>query len=247
MMQSINHSDMYPRPEYDWLTIANRLDRFRDRHNGEELILICNGPSLNKIDFDKIRKRTIMGLNKIYLGFSKYKFYPSYYLAVNKQVILQSISAIKALKCVNFIASGDYNGSVKQGPLTHWIKADLPPMGFSKDICMGIHQGWTVTHAALQVAYFMGFERVIIVGMDHRYQYEGLPNELTEISGPDPNHFCPDYFQGCFWNNPDLSQAEESYRIAKHAYEEAGRSIVDCTVDGACEVFDKRSLQEVLP
>ncbi len=187
-----------------------------------------------------------MGLNKIYLGFSRYKFYPNYYLAVNREVISQSASAIKDLKCINFIAAGDYEEKIQSGPLTHWIKTDLPPMGFSKDICMGIHQGWTATHAALQIAYFMGFQRVIIVGMDHRYQYEGLPNELKEMPGPDPNHFCPDYFRGCLWNNPDLIQAEEAYRIAKHYFEEDGRSIIDCTVDGACEVFQKRSIYEAL-
>lgn len=246
MRQQISQSDIEPKPEYDWLAIANRLERFRARHKGEDLILICNGPSLNKTDFGKLRKKNIMGLNKIYLGFSKYKLYPRYYLAVNQQVISQSSSAIKDLKCVNFIASGDYHGKIQSSTLTHWIKADLPPMGFSKDICLGMHQGWTVTHAALQIAYFMAFQRVIIIGMDHRYQYEGLPNELKEMSGPDPNHFCSDYFQGCLWNNPDLGQAEEAYRIAKHAYEEAGRSIIDCTVDGACEVFEKRSLHEVL-
>jgi hypothetical protein len=245
-MSMMTQSDTHPRPEYDWLTIANRLDRFRDCHKGEEIILICNGPSLNKTDFSKLRGRTIMGLNKIYLGFSKYKFYPNYYLAVNKEIISQSASAISRLRCVNFIASGNHEGKIQSGPLTHWVKADLSPMGFSKDICFGIHQGWTVTHAGLQVAYFMGFSRVIIVGMDHRYQYDGHPNELKEMTGPDVNHFCPDYFRGCLWNNPDLSQAEDAYRIARHTYEEAGRAIIDCTVDGACKVFDKCSLEEVL-
>jgi hypothetical protein len=242
MFQSHTH----PTPENDWLTIANRLERFRDRHKGEELVLVCNGPSLNKTDFLLLRNKVIMGLNKIYLGFPLYKFYPRYYVAVNKEVIMQGAERISTLKCVNFIASGNYQGKIASSPWTHWLKADLQPMGFSKDICLGVHQGWTVTHVALQIAFFMGFERVVIVGMDHRYEYEGRPNELKRMTGPDLNHFCANYFQGCAWNNPDLSNAEEAYRIARYTYEQDGRSIIDCTVDGACEIFEKRSLREVL-
>lgn len=230
----------------DWLTIANRLARFKDRHKGEQMVLICNGPSLNRTDFARVKKLPLMGLNKIYLGFKKYKIYPRYYAAINQEVIMQSAEVIANLKCINFIAAGNEPDPIQASSLTYWIKADLPPLGFSTDLCQGVHQGWTVTHVGLQIAYFMGFAQVVIIGMDHRYVYEGKPNELKRMEGPDSNHFAENYFQGCMWNNPDLNRAEEAYRIARHTYEKAGRSIIDCTVDGACNVFEKRSLHEVL-
>lgn len=247
MRSSIGSHNHIP-PHQDWLAIANRLERFKDRHKGEQMVLICNGPSLNRTDFDRARKVAMMGLNKIYLGFRKYKIYPRYYAAINREVIHQSAEAIANLKCVNFIAASDEAADcIQSSSLTHWIKADLPPLGFSTDLCQGVHQGWTVSHVGLQIAYYMGFTQVVIIGMDHRYAYEGKPNELKKMEGPDPNHFDKNYFQGCAWNNPDLSHAEEAYRIARHTYEKAGRSIIDCTLDGACNVFEKRSLHEVLP
>jgi len=233
--------------ELDWLHIANRLERFKDCHKGEQMVLICNGPSLNNTDFSHIRRQHTMGMNKIFLGLKIYKFHPRYYVAVNAKVIEQSEAQIKKLNCIQFIPPQPTSSSLKESALTYWVKTDLHPKGFSTDITSGIHQGWTVTHVALQLAYFMGFQRVLIVGMDHRYQYDGLPNDLKTLTGPDPNHFIDSYFQDCLWNNPDLNQSEESYSIARHTYELDGRSIIDCTVDGACEVFEKRSLAEVLP
>lgn len=230
----------------DWLRIADRLQRLENRHKGEQMVLICNGPSLNRTNFNLIRNHHTMGLNKIFLGFSRYKIYPRYFVAVNQEVIKQSEAQIHKLACVKFIPPQENNKALQQSALTYWIKADLPPMGFSTDLTLGVHQGWTVTHVGLQIAYYMGFNRVIIVGMDHRYEYRGHPNELMSMRGPDPNHFTDSYFQDCLWFNPDLSRSEEAYRIARYTYESAGRSIIDCTVDGACEVFKKDSLQAVL-
>jgi hypothetical protein len=233
--------------EPNWLHIANRLQRFKGCHKGEQMVLICNGPSLNRTDFSRIRKQLTMGMNKIFLGLNRYKLYPRYYAAINNKVIEQSESQIKKLNCIQFIPPQASTSLLQESAFTYWIKCDLASKGFSTDITTGIHQGWTVTHAALQIAYFMGFQRVIIVGMDHRYTYEGNPNELKSMDGPDPNHFIDSYFQGCEWNNPDLNRSEESYSIARHTYELDGRCIIDCTVDGACQVFEKRSLTEILP
>jgi hypothetical protein len=232
--------------DLDWLGIANRLERFRNRHKGERAIVLCNGPSLNRLDFRRIRKEHIIGLNKIYLGFDRFKIYPRYYVAINHQVIKQAAASIKKLKCVNFVPPTEgLSSGLSETAYTHWIKADLQPLGFSEDICNGVHQGWTVTHVALQIAYFMGFQTVAIAGMDHRYYFDGHPNELRILDGPDPNHFSPDYFQDLAWNNPDLKSAEKAYRLARIHYEADGRQIFDCTIGGACDVFLKGKLEEV--
>lgn len=231
--------------DLDWLAIANRLEKFRNRHLGERAVLLCNGPSLNKVDFRKLRGERIIGLNKIYLAFDELRIYPCYYIAINKYVLDQSASMIKALKCVNFIPplEGLMSG-LTESIYTHWIKADLNPFGFSEDICNGVHQGFTVTHVALQIAYFMGFQTVVIVGMDHQYQFDGRPNEVSIMNGPDPNHFCDNYFMNTAWNHPDLSAAESAYRLARDHYEADGRLILDCTIGGACDVFQKSSVEE---
>jgi hypothetical protein len=192
------------------------------------------------MDLSFLRHECVIGMNKIYLGFRKFRFYPKYYVAVNAKVIEQAASEIKQLNCVKFIGDRCGQSIVKEDALTYHVNTTLPPSRFCGDITKGLHEGWTVTYAALQIAYFLGFHDVVIIGLDHRYRYNGNPNESKKMEGPDPNHFCEDYFgYGQKWDNPDLRNSEESFQIARAEYESDGRCIVDATVDGACTVFDK--------
>lgn len=217
----------------------NRLDTFKNRHRGERGVIVANGPSLNQMDLSFLKYERVIGLNKIYLGFSRFCFYPRYLVMVNKKVIEQSASVLPTISCVKFIGERGAD-LVPLDPLTHHIKTKNVSQRFSTDITSGVNEGWTVTYAALQIAFFLGFSEIVIIGMDHRFEYVGHPNESNIIQGQDPNHFSPSYFGGGqSWDNPDLVKSEESYRIARAEFERDGRRIIDATVNGACLVFEK--------
>lgn len=223
----------------------NRLSILRDRHRGERCVLMANGPSLNRMDLSFLRGETVIGMNKIFLGFRKFGFYPKYYVAVNRKVLEQSAGRIKALNCVKFI-SDRADGLIREDGLTYRINTTRAPSRFCHDIHRGVHEGWTVTYAALQVAYYLGFREVFVIGMDHRFEYTGGANQSQRLDGPDPNHFSSEYFgHGQHWDNPDLPHSEESYRIARAEFEKDGRRILDATVDGACNIFEKVDYREV--
>ena len=186
-----------------------------------------------------------MGLNKIYMGFARFKFYPRYYVAINQLVIKQSVDAIKQLNCIRFLKDLGADNTIPESALTYMMHSRPEPR-FHKDLTKGFFEGYTVTYAALQIAFFMGFDSVVIVGMDHHYTFHGAPNETHKLSGQDPNHFDPNYFSGHNWDNPDLKNSELFYAMAREAYEADGRRIIDCTTDGACTVFEKGSLEEVM-
>lgn len=227
------------------MTVVPRVKSLQDRHHGDTVVLVANGPSLNRMDLRPLRQATVIGMNKIYLGFKRFGFYPRYYVAVNQKVIEQSADQIKAMNCVKFIGQRSCNLIPEDG-LTYHIDTQQPPARFCHDISHGLHEGWTVTYAALQVAYFLGFQMVIVIGMDHRFEYSGAPNEACVLNGPDPNHFSPDYFgHGQTWDNPDLARSEESYRIARVEFEKDGRRIIDATLGGACTVFEKANFAEL--
>lgn len=214
------------------------LRLLKNRHKSERVVIVCNGPSLNKMDLSFLKNEHVIGLNKIYLGFKKYKFYPKYYVAVNEKVLRQSYQEINALTCVKFLS----NRAVElfnENSLTHIINTSNPKERFFKDISKGLEEGWTVTYAALQIAYYLGFKQVIIIGMDHRFSFQGKPNEAKYLKGEDSNHFCSSYFSNKEWDNPDLENSEKSYQIAKNIFELNNCEILDATVDGACDIFKK--------
>ena len=86
----------------------------------------------------------------------------------------------------------------------------------------------------------MGFSQVILVGVDHSYQFSGQPHVEVTSSGDDPNHFAGNYFgKGFRWHLPDLEGSELAYRVAKHMFQINGRNICDATIGGKLEVFPK--------
>jgi len=217
----------------------------KNRHVGQRAVLVCNGPSLSQMDLGFLTKETVIGLNKIYLGLREFRFYPKYLVAVNKKVLQQSVHEIKQMTCIKFL-SNHCPETYQDDALTNVIETHNPQDYFCTDITKGVHEGWTVTFAALQVAFFLGFKEVVIIGMDHRYKYVGAPNQAQIIPGEDPNHFSNAYFGfGQSWDNPDLERSEKSYRVANDIYNKNNRRIVDATLDGACTIFEKKDYRTV--
>ena len=223
------------------------LRLMRNRHAGEDCILMCNGPSLNRVDFSRIPpgRYVFFGLNKIHLGAAQLGVVPRYVAAVNKKVIEQASTEIRQSPSIKFVSNRVPEEVVPEGPKTMRINTAHLPAGaqrFSDEVESYIHEGWTVTHVALQLIYHLGFSRVFVVGMDHRFRQHkpGAENTESTIAGKDVDHFHPGYFGGGQkWDLPDLHESEKSYHAAKEAFEADGREIWDCTIDGACEVFPK--------
>lgn len=225
--------------------MMNRLNFLQNRHVNERVVLIANGPSLNKMDLSFLKNEITIGLNKIYLGFSKFKFYPRYYVAINQKVIEQAHEEIKRLNCIKFISNKSVH-LIPENALTYHINTMHPPKRFCTDISKGVHEGWTVTYAALQIAYYLGFNKVVIIGMDHNFSYTGKPNEEQVVKDEDINHFCANYFgYGQKWDNPDLEHSEESYHFAKTVFEQDNRQIIDATVNGCCQIFAKADYKKI--
>jgi hypothetical protein len=67
-----------------------------------------------------------------------------------------------------------------------------------------------------------------------------VPNTTVVSQGDDPDHFNASYFgKGFRWQLPDLETSEHSYRMARQAYERAGRQVLDATVGGKLTIFPK--------
>jgi hypothetical protein len=120
------------------------------------------------------------------------------------------------------------------------------PESFSPDMTKRIFEGFTVTNVALQLAFYMGFDETILIGVDHNYATKGPPNTTVVSSGDDPNHFAPGYFgKGFRWQLPDLEGSERAYCLAKDAYASSNRRILDATIDGKLTVFPKADYESL--
>lgn len=215
-----------------------RIQALQDKYKGQRCFIIGNGPSIKDTDLTLLRNEVTFGLNRIYLLFNQIGFPTSYFVSVNRLVIEQCAQDIIDLPCPKFI-SWHCHDLVSFSNSMMFLHS-RPEVTFHTDITRGVWEGTTVTYVALQIAYYLGFDKVILVGVDHSFTTQGQPHATVVSQGDDPNHFDPQYFgKGFRWQLPDLETAELAYRMAKFHFERAGREVVDATIGGKLQVFPK--------
>jgi len=103
----------------------------------------------------------------------------------------------------------------------------------------------------MQLAYYLGFSEVYLIGMDFSYQIRETDKKAagtTLISNDDDvNHFHPDYFgKGKKWHDPKLENVAKNYILAKKMFEKDGRKIYNATIGGELEIFERKDFYSLL-
>jgi hypothetical protein len=237
----------YDKPLYRkwYFKHAPRLIRFKDKHKGQDCFIIGNGPSLKSMDLSPLRNYHTFGLNKIYLLFDKVDLDLSYHAAVNNLVIEQSAREFERLTCPSFLSFKNANNLIQSYEHIYYLFTGSTHT-FHRNIIEKIWDGATVTYVAMQIAFYMGFERIFLVGVDHSFRASGAPNEKQFMKGEDQNHFDPNYFGNKEWQVPNLEASELAYHLAGYFFNRDGRRIYDATVNGKLEIFPKISYEEAL-
>lgn len=226
-----------------------RLRALRDTHRGGKAVILCNGPSLLKVDFDRIDASGVptIGLNKINLLYDRTDHRPAYIVTVNPLVIEQNLEFFNTTETSLFIDAVAARKGLKTRRNVHYLHSTGIHGAFAGDVSMSLFQGFTVTYVALQVAYHLGFREVALVGCDHSFAAKGPANQVVNAGDSDPDHFDPNYFAGDMkWQLPDLLESEMAYLKALRVYEESGRHLYNCTEGGKLDILPRKALAEFL-
>ncbi len=225
----------------------NKIKKIKNKHRGEVGYLIANGPSLNNINLNRLKKYPTIGMNRIYLK----NFKPTYYVVEDHMLAEDNAEEISNLKGSEMFIPRDLSYCIKNNSGNiiytnmHRRYDNFPQFGrnFSKDC----YWGGTVTYYGMQLAYYLGFKKLYIVGLDHSYEVpKKEKGEKIVAKIADPNHFDPRYFgPGKRYHRPDMSNMEDSYKKAKKVYELSGRKIINATPASKLKVFRKTTLKEI--
>ncbi len=224
-----------------------RLAALKDTHKGQRCFIIGNGPSLKNTDLSKLKNEFTFGMNRVYLAFPEWGFSTSYLVSVNSLVIEQCAEDFLNLQIPTFFSWRSRKYFEQVGKLASqqtnqptFIHTTYTGPKFATDVTGRLWEGATVTYVCLQLAFHIGFETAILIGVDHSFATQGKPNTTIVSQGDDPNHFNAQYFgKGFRWQLPDLDTSEVGYWMAKQAYDDAGRKVLDATVGGKLQVFEK--------
>ena len=205
-----------------------QISDLRDIHKGKRCFIIGTGPSLNKTDFSLIKDEILFGVNSLYRGFKMFGIGCKYYAVSDTRVWNKHSDEILNLDAVVFISSEIANSIgvpqnvvVVQDIGSMWIERR-----FSKNIEFGAFNGDTIIiDICLQSCFHMGFSEVYLLGCD------------CEDTG---------HFDDKEVGKANLNKLFTSYAVCKLAFEQDGRKIINCTDGGILEIFERKSLREVM-
>jgi len=238
---AFQHASQWPNATlHPWRrTSIRQLAGFQDKHKGQRAFILGNGPSLKNTDVSTLKSEYTIGMNRIYLAFPEWGFHTSYFAAINNLVIEQCAEEIRGLPMPKFL-SWRSRHLIEPTEDTIFLYSTYTGPKFAKDVRGRVWEGATVTYVALQLAFFMGFDPVILIGVDHNFTATGPPNTTVVSQGADADHFDTQYFgKGFRWQLPDLDTSEVAYQMARRAYEAEGRRVWDATIGGKLTVFAK--------
>jgi len=227
------------------------LEKLRNKHSGERCFIIGNGPSLNKLDLTKLKNEITFGVNAIYLNYEKMQFHPTYYVVEDHLIAEDRKDEINQYKGPQLKFYGTF--------LRHLIKPDEKTLfmnvrkDYSKDNTVPVFStnavrflgiGGSVSFLCLQLAYFMGFPKVYMIGFDHNYivpaKHEPSETLVIKSETDDENHFSKDYFgKGYRWHDPQLHTMEAAFKLANEEFINAGKKVFNATVGGRLEIFER--------
>lgn len=232
---------------------ANKLREFKDKYTGQRCFIVGNGPSLNLVDLSLLKDEVTFGVNGIFYKTDEVGFKPTFYMVEDNHVVNDNFARINEYDCFQKFFPHMYKNLIPPSDNTIFVPTDtgfyrehhpfhcVPR--FSKDCAEVIYVGQSVTYMNMQLAYYMGFQNVYLIGMDFSYSLPAgtIVNGVNYTSTEDdPNHFHPDYFgKGKKWHDPKVDKVALCYEHAKKVFEESGRNIYNATTGGKLEIFPR--------
>jgi len=227
------------------------LRELKDKYKGKRCFVLGNGPSLTKEDVEKLRNEVTFASNRVYKMFSVTDWRPTYFGMIDEGVAKkEDCVELSKLDCtVKFYLSEGYWAFKKisgNSCYIHswWQRKYLKKPGFSLDLCKGIYSIATVTYVLIQIAVWMGFTEIYLLGCDNSYRVERNKDGSIVTHNDRKSYFGN---QGKLEANVGSSwECNIAYEYAEKFSREHGFRIYNATRGGMLEAFERKNLDEVL-
>lgn len=217
------------------------LRKFKNLYNhGERVFIVATGPSLQIADVEKLRDNCeiTMSINYIYRLFDETDWRPDYYVISDGTMMREYEKAsiyIKNFDDVIKFFSDSYlefwENSVDDTYYGYSVEYNSEGIRFSSDCSETVYSGKTVIYICLQIAVYMGFKEIYLLGCDFDY---------TSGNG---SHF---YTDQNYIVDFDYEFVQKAYLEARKYAEQHGIKIYNATRGGKLEVFERRDFDKLL-
>lgn len=233
----------------DDLATTCALRKFKNCHKGQACVVIGNGPSLRAEDLTRLHELGIatFACNRIHLIFPQTPWRPNYFFMSDAKLIEQYADDVQDVPPERRFFPKEYRGKINRGNFYNRLASRYEYEGrFSLDAGKGVYTGCTITTEMLQFAYFMGFERIYLIGVDFSYQVTHKLDATTYAYQGENNYFIPGYLKpGEVADMPNIRANLLAFQAAKDAIEGQGRIVQNATRGGKLEIFTRADLDEL--
>lgn len=251
MHKKIRHRKVLKTLHLSWLNKDMRkIRRFKNIHKGERVFITCPGPSMTIKDLEMLENEYTIGVNSITKAYEHTKWRPTYYALIDyrsfgKYLSEHDVPGNTFAKRESFFHYR-CNPKTKNGRETYLLinYANHKPewmakkkIKYSTDMSVCVYDGFTVTNMAIQIALYMGFKEIYIIGADCDYSQ----SKIHFIEAPGDKQKIK---EGWLPQASDL--AVEGYKAIRPVAYKKHSEIYNVTRGGKLEVFYRDNLERVL-
>ncbi len=233
-----------------------RVHDLRDKYKGKRIFLLGAGPSVNHQALYLLKNEYVMAFNRFFLMEERVNWQPELY-AVSDTIVIEDIAdkinsdIVKKVKYCFFpdrhVTNIDYQKYIKKRKNVYWLYVDKPEFSDNLPFC-GINK--TVVNLGIQVAAYMGFSEIYLLGIDLTYD----DDKVKKVNGNDwvvkengHNHFDPRYIsKGKAYHNPRVGAMIEKFEECSAFYADKQVKIFNAGFGGRLEAFPRVDFESVL-
>ncbi len=234
------------------------IKSLKNRYKNKRCFIIGNGPSLTIEDLNKLTGEYTFASNRIFSLYNKTDWRPTFY-AIQDELVLQSIKAkLKTIinnSTIGFVSMKQFKECEKEliNSKNHvWFPIRFAPpkkniYRFSNDVSKEVYEGLTITYSCIQLAVYMGFSEIYLLGVDHNYAIE-IDNDGNIIK---KDSSVKNYFDGGEpvvdnLNLPKVVEMTRAYLSAEKHSRRNGYRIYNATRGGKLEAFERVEFDEII-
>lgn len=236
---------------------ADRLRQIKDISKGEDCFIIGNGPSLTSEDLEALSDLGVatFGANRVFKMFDKTKWRPTFFACEDPVIIKDIEDKINEIECeykfipidlkmykgVNINNAYYFNMDYHRNDEVDW--------GFYDKLDERVTCNGTVTVTSIQLAVYMGYKNIYLIGVDHNYAKMIDENGNVVEDKTVKDYFDDNYDEGIkekLFNHHNIYNSTQGFIRTRKHYEPMGINIYNATRGGKLEVFKRVDLDSYI-
>lgn len=227
---------------------------FHNIHSGKRCFILLTGPSLTQEDVELLRNEYTIGVNGIYKMYDNTDWRPTYYCLMDHYVYRGYIKNGIELDIDDVSKEGTFLNELCRDDVSRFKKrykklCYIPfsyldhtssnrrsrHFRFTRNLVWGMYNGWTVAFNAINLAYYMGFREIYLLGADCDYtgkqHFDG--SKVADAAN----------YRGAVQSQKNLFA---SYEFVNRQLPKLRMKVYNATRGGALEIFPRVKLENIL-